>query len=91
MVIQPKPAVTQVRLVRPDDEAPRRGEHVAEMQLDAPPLVRLAGGQRNAIEMFIDAHQRKAQVRLARIALGIAVDEAAARPSSSAASRRRHR
>ena len=57
-------------------ESARRGEHIAEMQLDAPLLVRLAGRERNAIDMLVDAHQREAQIRLARIALGVAADEA---------------
>ena len=80
MVIQPKPAVTQVRLVRPAHQAPRGGQHVAEMQLDAPALVRFAAGERDTVEVLVDAHQREAQVRLARIALRVAADEAAPDP-----------
>src|SRR6185312_6408189 len=47
------------------DQAAGRGQYVAQMQLDTPPLVLLAGSQRDTVEVLIDAHQRESQVRLA--------------------------
>jgi hypothetical protein len=80
MVIQPKPAVTQVRLVRPADEATGRLQHVADVELDTAPLVRLAAGERDAVEMLIHTHQRETQIRLTGVTLRVTIDETAADP-----------
>ena len=77
-VIQPKPAVTQVRLVRPRTSRRMARHDVAEMHLDAAALVGLALRERDAVDVLVDADEREAQVRLARVALGVAPDEAAA-------------
>src|SRR6185312_2352689 len=70
-------------------DALRRLQRVGEVELYAPPLIRLARGERYAIEMLVDAHEREAQVRLPGIALRVAVDEAAADPIRDERARRR--
>src|SRR5262249_35078602 len=77
-VTQPNPAVTQVRLVSPSttrdvacSTAPRR---------PAALLVGLAAGQRDAVQVLVDAGQREAQFAFARVALGVARDQAVADP-----------
>ena len=62
------------------DQPPGGGQHIAEMLLDAPLFVRLTFGQRNAVDMFVDPNQGKPQVCFTRIALRVAVDEAASHP-----------
>ena len=58
----------------PHDDALRRRQHGKEMNLDAPVLIGLAVEEGDGIDVLIDAHHREAQVRLALIALGIALD-----------------
>src|SRR6202042_876200 len=62
------------------DQAARGGEDVDKMHLNTAPLVRLARGEGNTIQMFVDAYQRKTQIRLARIAFGVAAHETSADP-----------
>ena len=77
-VIQPNPAVTQVRLVRPRTSRAHGNHDVAEVHLDAAALVGLACSERDAVDVLADAHEREAQVRLARVAVGVAPDQAPA-------------
>src|SRR3569833_655158 len=75
-VIQPKPAVTQVRLVRP---LVRRFNAVITLpRCCSTRRVRFALRQREAIDVLVDTHERDALVGLARITIRIAADEAAA-------------
>src|ERR1700722_3593691 len=71
------------------DDAARRREHIVEMQLDAAFLVRLPLGQRNVVDMLVDAHQRKTQIRFTRVTLRIAADEADAHPVAEQRTRAR--
>ena len=80
IVTQPKPAVTQVRLAWPMTMRRVARRALAKMQLDAAPLVRLALGQGNVVDVLVDAHEGEAQIGFARIALRIAADEAPADP-----------
>ena len=64
----------------PHDDAARSGKHIAKMHFDAAFLVRLPGRQRNIIDVLVDAHERKAQVRLARVTLGVAAYQASPDP-----------
>ena len=75
IVTQPKPAVTQVRLVCPMTMRRVAASTLREIALDAALLVGLARGQRNVIDVLVDAHQREAQIRLPRVAVGVAADE----------------
>ena len=63
-----------------EHDAPGRGQDAAEVQLDAAFLVRLARGEGDLIHMLVDPDEGESQVRLARIAFGVAVDQAAAHP-----------
>src|SRR5450631_9257 len=64
-----------------------RGEHVDEMQFDAPLFIRLTLRQRYFIDMLIDSHEREAQIGLARVALRVAVDETSPNPIAHKRSR----
>ena len=55
-------------------------QHAVQIELDAPRLVRLAARERDRIDVLVHAHQREAQIRLAGIALGVAIDQALAHP-----------
>jgi hypothetical protein len=50
------------------------------VQFHPPALVGFAGGERYAVDVFVHAHQRKAQVGFARIAFGVAIDQRCADP-----------
>src|SRR3979411_2818825 len=50
------------------------------MHLDAPLLVGLALRERYVIDMLVDAHQRKTQIRFTGVALGVARDESTPYP-----------
>ncbi len=69
IVTQPKPAVTHVRLAWPRTMRRVARSTLSKMQLDAALLVRLARRQRYVVDMFVDAHQREAQIGFARVAL----------------------
>ena len=71
------------------DQATGRGQHVVQVHLDPATLVLLTGRERNAIQMLVDPHQGEAQIRLAGIALGVAVDEAAPHPIAQQGSEHR--
>ncbi len=73
------------------DYAARRRQHIAQMKLDAPLLIRLALGQGNVIDMFVDAHQRKPQIGFARVTFRIAADETAAHPVAQQGTGRRRK
>ena len=77
-VIQPNPAVTQVRLVRPRTSRRMAIMTLPMMHFDAAALVGLAFGERNAVDVLVDADERETQVRLARVAVGVAPDQASA-------------
>src|SRR5882762_1935981 len=62
------------------DQPAGGGQHRSEIDLDAPLFVRFTRGERNGVDVLVDAYQRKSQIGLARIALLIAVDQAAADP-----------
>ena len=67
---------------------PAHGDHdVAEMHFDAAALVGLACRERNAVDVLVDADEREAQVRLARVAVGVAPDQA---PAHEIAQQRAH-
>src|SRR5882757_1574661 len=50
------------------------------MQLDAPSLILLARGERDSIQVLVDANERESQIGLTRVAFGIPVDQAASHP-----------
>ena len=57
-------------------------KNAREIEFDAPRLLGLPAGECDRVDMFIHAHQRKAQLRLARIAFRIAFDEAPSDPNT---------
>src|ERR1700692_779317 len=62
------------------NDAARRCEHIAKMQVDAAFLVRLTFRQGNVSDVFVDPHQRKSQVGLARVTLRGAANETSPDP-----------
>ena len=60
------------------------------MHFDAAALVGLAVCERNAVDVLVDADEREAQFGLARIAVGVAPDQACGPRNNSEASLRRH-
>ena len=60
------------------DDAAARLQHGSKVELEPASLVRLAGGQRNRVDMLVDAHQRKPQFGLARVEIAIQPDQWAA-------------
>src|SRR5581483_6217406 len=64
----------------PGDEAAGGHEGGIEARLEPPPLALLAGGEGDTVQVLVDPHQGEAQVRLARVTLGVAADEAATHP-----------
>ena len=58
-------------------DAPGGGEHGGKVDLDAAPLVGLAFGERDVVDVLVGAHQREAQIRLPAVPLCAAADEAA--------------
>ena len=73
------------------DQAAHGLENGGEIDLDAARLVRLARGERDRIDVLVHPHQRKAQVRLARVALRIAIDQVASHPIAQQRSGARRR
>ena len=71
-VNQPYPAVIQVRLVSPVTRRRIAASTAARSTSQVTRFVGLAADERDRIDVLVDAHQREAQVRLARVAVGVA-------------------
>ena len=82
LVIQPKPAVTQVRWVWP--QMMRRVAASTSLRLRS--MRRFSSPspsrQRDGVDVLVGTDQREAQIRLARVALCVAADQPAAHPEA---------
>ena len=72
------------------NEPAHRKHDVADVHFDAAALVGLACGERDAVDVLADADERETQVRLARVAVGVAPDQAPAHEIAREASPPRH-
>ena len=73
------------------DDAPRDLEDGFEDPIEVLLLIGLAAVDRDAFDLFVGTHQRKTQIRLARIALGVEGDQRPTDHASSGTRRYRHR